>query len=570
LKVSNYIAVFLVKQKITHVFELIGGMIAHITDSIGQTDGIELISMRHEQGAAFAAEGWARMTGKPGVALATSGPGASNLLTGIGSCYFDSVPAVFITGQVNTHEQRGTSSIRQLGFQEMDIVPMSLPITKWSYKVNFSSEIPQLLRKSFIDAGNNRPGPILLDIPMNLQREDLLLDELIDFNLDVIDNEEVIINKFDHFLKLLKSSKKPLFLVGGGIRSSNAVAEFTEIIEILNIPVVHSLMGIDILPFDHPLRIGFIGAYGNRWANLTLYDSDLLIVLGSRLDVRQTGANIESFINDKKIVRVDIDTGELENRVKGDIAFNSNLLSWIKEFNNSIDEMKNFSRSDNLFWIQTIQAYKIRFPDTSENPGLGAINPNLFIHMLSKASKLAAAYTVDVGNNQMWVAQSIELTNSQRFLTSGGMGAMGFSLPAAIGACFASGKPIVMISGDGGFQINIQELQTIVHHKLPIKMIILNNGTLGMIKQFQDTYFESRLQSSKKGYSAPDFVSIAKAYGVDGINLTKETEIEDALIALWQFPNEPFILNVKIDADVNAYPKMQFGQPLSNMEPTII
>lgn len=564
MKCSKYIADFLIKEDVTHVFELIGGMIAHITDSIGETEGIDLISMRHEQGAAFAAEGWARMRGKPGVAMASSGPGATNLLTGIGSCYFDSIPTVFITGQVNTYEQRGNLPIRQLGFQETDIVPMSLPITKWSKKINDLEQIPEFLEKAFIDAKSGRPGPILLDIPMNFQREEIHA-ELNTREKDVSILENKVPDDFDSFFKLLKSSKKPLILIGGGVRSSDSVKVFTEVIEKLGIPVVHSLMGIDVLSYDNPLRVGFIGVYGNRWANLALSDSDLLIVLGSRLDVRQTGADVESFVKGKRIVRVDVDSGELENRVTSDLKYNNDLFSWLEGLNQAL----NFESMGHVEWLDSINSNKKKYPDTSENLGLTAINPNFFIHKLSECSKLAAAYTVDVGNHQMWVAQSIELSNDQRFLTSGGMGAMGFSLPASIGACFASKKPIVMLCGDGGLQINIQELQTIVHYNLPIKMVVLNNGNLGMIRQFQDTYFEGRLQSSKKGYSAPDFVSVASAYGIDSYDVPNEDEIEEGLKRMWKDPSRPFLLNVKIDSKVNAYPKMQFGQPLSKMEPYI-
>jgi len=295
--------------------------------------------------------------------------------------------------------------------------------------------------------------------------------------------------------------------VGRGIRSSGSVKQFHEFIQKYKIPVVTSLLGFDVLPYQHPQRIGFIGTYGNRWANYALGSCDLLLVLGSRLDLRQTGANTASFQNGKQIYHVDIEEAELNNRITGCITLKTDLSDFFSQIQNRDSVFK-----VPLEWITEIEEKKQTRLDTSELENINGINPNIFIHKLSQKSQLAKVFTADVGNNQMWSSQSLEITENQIFLTSGGMGAMGYSLPAAIGACFTMGNvSVVAIVGDGGFQINIQELQTIRRNNLPVKIVILNNHCLGMIRQFQDSYFDSCYQSTVWGYDAPVFTKVALA-----------------------------------------------------------
>jgi acetolactate synthase-1/2/3 large subunit len=288
MKASDFIAEFLQKKGIKSVFELSGGMITHILDSLHQTTDIDIVTMHHEQAAAFAAEGYARVMGLPGVALATSGPGATNLLTGIGSCFFDSTPAIFITGQVNRHEQKGARDIRQLGFQETDIVAMAKPITKACFQINNPESLPQIFEDAFRIAVEGRPGPVLIDIPMDIQRAQ------IDFEMIRIDQQafsSVSEYILEDLISAIKASKKPLILAGRGIKASNCQIQFDTLVNKLGVPVITTLLGLDTIPFDHPLRVGFIGSYGNRWANIAFGECDLLIVLGSRLDIRQTGAD---------------------------------------------------------------------------------------------------------------------------------------------------------------------------------------------------------------------------------------------------------------------------------------
>ena len=562
MKVSDFIAEFLVKKGIKSVFELSGGMITHILDSLNQKTNINIITMHHEQGAAFAAEGYARITGLPGIALATSGPGATNLLTGIGSCYFDSTPAVFITGQVNRHELKGDRGIRQLGFQETDIISMAAPITKACFQISDPDTIPAIFEQAFKIALEGRPGPVLIDIPMDVQRFQIEPEYFQSEKEDYLEIDSIVL---ETLIQDIKGAKQPLILAGRGIKASNCQSLFNQFVQKTKVPVITTLLGLDTIGYGDFQRVGFIGSYGNRWANIAFGECDLLIVLGSRLDIRQTGADTK-FIENRKIYHIDCEKAEINNRVKGCEAIVADLNSFFIDFEKAASiQLFDFPE----LWMNHINDLKMTWPDTKELTPKG-INPNVFMHSLSSQSQKAKAYLADVGSHQMWAAQSLELSKDQHFLTSGGMGAMGFSLPAGIGACIALDKePVVVLVGDGCMQLNIQELQTIVRNNLPVKIIVLNNNTLGMIRQFQDSYFESRYQSTYWGYSAPDFSKVAIAYGIDSKTIENMDEIKNAVEWLWQDENatQPQLLQVMIDSHTNTYPKIAFGNPITEMEP---
>lgn len=562
MKVSDFIAEFLVKKGIKSVFELSGGMITHILDSLNQKTDINIITMHHEQAAAFAAEGYARVTGLPGIALATSGPGATNLLTGIGSCYFDSTPAVFITGQVNRHELKGDRGIRQLGFQETDIISMATPITKACFQISDPDTIPAIFEQAFKIALEGRPGPVLIDIPMDVQRFQIEPEY---FQREKEDYLEIDSTVLENLIQDIKQAKRPLILSGRGIKAGNCQHLFNQFVEKTKVPVITTLLGLDTIAYDDVQRVGFIGSYGNRWANIAFGECDLLIVLGSRLDIRQTGADTK-FIENRKIYHIDCEKAEINNRVKGCEPIVVDLNTFFIDFD-KVASSHHFDFPEK--WMSHINDLKKTWLDTKELTPKG-INPNVFMHSLSRRSQKAKVYLADVGSHQMWAAQSLELSKDQHFLTSGGMGAMGFSLPAGIGACIALDKePVVVLVGDGCMQINIQELQTIVRNNLPVKIVVLNNNTLGMIRQFQDSYFESRYQSTYWGYSAPDFSKVALAYGIDSKSIENIDDIENAVEWLWKDENstKPQLLQVMIDPHTNTYPKIAFGRPITEMEP---
>jgi acetolactate synthase I/II/III large subunit len=565
IKASDYIARFLYSRGVRTVYELPGGMITHMLNSLYEFKKIRVVSVHHEQAAAFAADATGRITGVPGVAMATSGPGAINLLTGIGSCHFDSSPAVFITGQVNRHELRGERAIRQLGFQESDIVTMAQPITKAAWQVRTPEELPEMLERAFDLALAGRPGPVLLDVPMDIQNTKLDVPEPSGFSRGDEPSECIEPAIWAELQQILNQARRPLVLVGAGIRAGNALRPLRKFVEALGIPVVNSLLAVDVMPYDDPLRVGMIGSYANRWANHALASSDVLLVLGSRLDIRQTGNDTAFFKGDRVIVHVDCEAGEINNRIPGCIAIHSELKPFLE---GALENLSASVRPEWLTWRAEIGALRDRFDDRRELDGIQGINPNIFMHQLSAVSKAAGAYVVDVGQHQMWAAQSIEVQADQRWLTSGGMGSMGFALPASIGAAVSlAPRPVVVIAGDGAFQCNIQELQTVVRNRLPVKIVVINNHCHGMVRQFQQSYFKEQYQSTLWGYDTPDFARVAKAFGIASGTVRNESEIDSGLHCLWEDASAPALIEVTIDTFTNAYPKIAFGRPLTEMEP---
>ncbi|MDQ3631640.1 MAG: thiamine pyrophosphate-binding protein [Actinomycetota bacterium] len=563
VKVSDWIAEYLAEQGVTRVYELIGGMIVHMVDAIHRQGRIELVSVRHEQAAAFAADAEGRITRIPGVAMATSGPGATNLLTGIGSCHFDSSPAVFITGQVNRHEQRGDRGIRQLGFQETDIVAMAAPITKGAVRVETPEEVPALLEWAFTLATQGRPGPVLVDIPMDVQGAILELPD--PARAPEPPRTAPDPQAANDLLAALARAKRPLVLAGAGVRASGAIDELRTAVNQLGVPVVHSLLAVDVLPYEHTLRVGLIGSYGNRWGNWSIGEADLLLVVGARLDIRQTGSEVEAFKGERVIFHVDAEAVEINQRVPGCRSVVADARAFLAELCTRTDEARGLPSY--AAWREEIAAKRAEWPDTAELPDIEGLNPNVLMHELSAVSDAAGAFVVDVGQHQQWAAQSLELTAQQRFLTSGGMGAMGFSLPAAIGAALSTGKPVVVIAGDGCFQLNLQELESVAHRRLPLKIVVVDNGCHGMVRQFQQSYFDGRYQSTVWGYSAPDFSRVAQAFGIGSARVDAPEDLAGALAQLWADPSVPFLLTVSIDLMANAYPKLAFGRPVTEMEP---
>jgi acetolactate synthase-1/2/3 large subunit len=565
IKASDYIARFLYSRGVRTVFELPGGMITHMLNSLYEFQKIRLVSVHHEQAAAFAADATGRITGVPGVAMATSGPGAINLLTGIGSCHFDSSPAVFITGQVNRHELRGERAIRQLGFQESDIVTMAQPITKAAWQVRAPEELPEILERAFDLALAGRPGPVLLDVPMDIQNTKLDVPEPQSHLQGTAQQPSIDAAVWAELRQVLKKAQRPLVLVGAGIRAGNALSLLHKFVEGLGIPVVNSLLAVDVMPYSDPLRVGMIGSYANRWANHALAGSDLLLVLGSRLDIRQTGNDTAFFKGDRVIVHVDCEPGEINNRIPGCMAVHSELKPFLE---GAVANLHGAVRPEWVKWRAEIAALRDRFDDRRELSSIEGINPNIFMHQLSAVSKAAGAYVVDVGQHQMWAAQSIEVQADQRWLTSGGMGSMGFALPASIGAAVSlAPRPVVVIAGDGAFQCNLQELQTIVRNRLPVKIAVINNHCHGMVRQFQQSYFKEQYQSTLWGYDTPDFARVAQAFGIASASVRNDSEIGAGLQLLWEDPAAPALIEVTIDTFTNVYPKIAFGRPLTEMEP---
>jgi len=550
--VAEYYADFIALKEVPGVFQLSGGMIAFLADAIYRKGATPLITNRHEQASGFAAEGGTRVSGKTCVALGTSGPGASNLVTAIASCYFDSVPVVFITGQVNTEEIRTSTEQRQNGFQELDIVEMVKGITKAAYSPRNAVEAIQALHEAWEAANQARFGPVLIDLPIDVQQlpiegpTKLLPTVKLENQIELEDEVFSLVNC------AIQNSRKPLILVGGGVALDQATSELKSFVDKTQIPVVATLMGLDSAAKLSSLNLGFIGSYGNRWANEALKRSDLLIVLGCRLDPRQTGASIEEFKKDKIIVRIDIDNFELEGRVEADIKIRSRIGQFLSDPRLNKEVKISSSLIDHSYSI------KISKPQTEEQEITLSLNPNEFLEKISFIHREAEGYIVDVGQHQMWAAQSIKVLPNQRFLTSGGLGAMGFSLPAAIGASIAKKGDWVVILGDGCAQLSAPELQTISELDLPISIYVMNNRQHGMVAQFQDENLESRYVGTRFGYSTPDFCVLAETYGfrntftINSINQLGDLESRKKSIS-----KGPVLVNVVISSGAKALPKMK-------------
>lgn len=546
MKASDYIVEFIEKQNITDVFGYPGGMVTHLMDSLSKSS-IHSHVTYHEQGAAFAACGYAQTTGKVGVAYATSGPGATNLITGICNAYFDSTPTLFITGQVNTFESKGDLGVRQRGFQETDIVSIVKPVTKYAVRITDASRLRFHLEQAFHIAQKGRKGPVLLDIPMDIFRADIDPDMLEGFTPHETEPE----SSFDELLDAIGASSRPVILAGSGIKTAGAVKLLNEVAAHLSIPVITTMLAVDICKDSY----GFIGAYGSRTANFIAAKSDLVISLGARLDVRQIGANRSAFAPDACIVRVEIDKDELSLKAHEDeIQINADVKDALKA-------MLTIQARPVNEWNNVCDTIRDELKDIDNKL------PNKLVQKISDMIPEGAVITTDVGQNQVWVAQSFNVKADQRIFFSGGHGAMGYSLPAAIGCALASGREVYSFSGDGGIQMNIQELQTIARENIPVKIILFNNCALGMIRHFQEMYFDNNYVQTipSGGYTVPDFGAIAGAYKIPYTCVEDVSDIDEKLFA----QEGSQVIEVKINEPTYVFPKLEFGKPNQDQEPLL-
>ena len=552
---ADVIADFLVEHNIPYVFNLTGGMIAFMEDSIGRTDKIKCVPMHHEQAAGFAAEGFARKSGNFGVAMATSGPGATNLITAIGSCFFDSVPALFLTGQVHSNNLKKKNEVRQEGFQETNIVDLVKSITKYAVQIKNPEDIIHELHKAHKIMKEGRPGPVLIDIPINFQRSKNISPKPIIRNAIAKNPKPNFSNKVSKLQELLQASKAPLILVGHGVRLAGAQNEFLSFQKNNNLPVVASLMGLDVFPSGKDF-VGYIGTNGNRDSNIIFANADLIIVLGSRLDLRQTG-DPALFNPNTKIVHIDVDENVIDYGIKSDLSF-------VCDINFFLSAVQSIQTPNKPAWKKFIQEIKKNFSRLETN--VSKINPNLFLEQLSVVSQKNTTVVVDVGQNQQWCAQSWKVKRGQRLLFSGGMGAMGFALPAAIGAWYAdTASKTIVVTGDGGLQINIQELETISRNQIPVKIFVLNNNSLGMVREFQDTYLNKNNYTTVSGYGNPNFKKLAEAYNIRYSLISKSTDVQKLSEILDS--DSPVFIEVIIDINAPLQPKIVYGRAIDDQAP---
>lgn len=563
MKASDYIVSFISERGVDTVFGYIGGMITHLVDSLARCENVRYIQTYHEQTAAIAAEGYAIENGKFGVAISTSGPGATNMMTGIADAYFDSIPVLYITGQVNSYEYKYDKPIRQQGFQETDIVSIVKPITKYAAFVDDAKKIRYELEKAIHIATTGRKGPVLLDIAMNVQRTDINPEDLLGYT----DNSNPIEDKYDltEIVDLFSKSKRPMVLLGAGCIGNEIQKHLENFIFNHKVPVVTSLMGRGAIDETYQYYIGMVGSYGNRCANIAISQADLLIVLGSRLDTRQTGAKIDTFLTNGHIVHVDIDANELKyHRIHGQKNINMDVLSFIQAINGYSYTLSPINK-----WHEYILDIKSKYNQEQEiERFVDNKSPYKFIQFLNTLTMEGDVITTDVGQNQMWAAQTIQMKKNMKFLTSGGLAPMGYSMPAAIGMSFAdSNRTIYALCGDGGFHMSVQSLMVIAQYHLPIKVIVLNNSTLGMITQFQHLYFDNLMAgtTAEGGYLVPNLKAMAESYGLKYGCISITTTDEDAK----EIIKESELIEYKIDGLTTVCPKLEYNKPIENPIPLL-
>ena len=560
MRCCTYLAEFLARVGVRRAYSLSGGMIAPMLDAIGEHPALALVNVAHEQAGGFCADAEARITGVPGVALGTSGPGALNLVTCIAGSYFDSVPMLFVTGQVQSYLRRARRPLRQFALQECDLPDVVRPVCKAVVTPSSAAAFPDALSECFVQAMSGRPGPVVLDVPLDIQMGECGTDAVTIPDIPPPDapGEDAL----REAAEVLASARRPVLLVGGGIRTArDACRSFANR---FRLPLAATISALDVMPADDPLRIGMPGTYGTRAANTTLAACDAVLVLGSRLDQGVLGADPAGFGRRRNIVQVDIDPGESRGRLARHLAIDADCRAVLRALTPILADRSFTVPAE---WLDEVRGIASRFPDTGERAPTAAIDPNGFFSRFGDLSGAAATFCVDAGQHTWFCAQSLRLRSGQRLVSSTGLWAMGTAIPAAIGAGLATGRPAVAIVGDGAVQLNIQDLATAVQARVALKVVVIDNGAHGMVRQFQSEFLEGRHHATLWGYHVPDLVRIFAAYGLDARTVADPSEIDDALAWLWSDPMRPLMLRVITDAAINVAPSVPFGRQLQHMRP---
>jgi acetolactate synthase-1/2/3 large subunit len=545
------------KEGVEILFNYPGGAVLPLFDEL-QNSSIKQILVRHEQAAVHAADGYARATGRVGVVLVTSGPGATNTVTGVATAFMDSVPIIVLTGQVPT------PLIGNDAFQEVDIIGITRPCTKHNYLVKEVKDLARIMKEAFYIARSGRPGPVLIDLP-----KDILVDSTEFKYPDKVVTRgyrptyEGHPGQIQRAVKMILKAKRPVLYIGGGIISSNASKELALLAEGLGIPVTMTLMGLGGFPGNHPLSLGMLGMHGTYRANMAVQESDLLIAIGSRFDDRVTG-KLESFAPQAKIIHIDIDPTSISKNVRVDLPIVGDCKRVLIKILSLLEQEDTESFRQGLEkWKSQIEKWKSIHSMEYHQDRI--IKPQFVIEKIFELTKGEAIIATEVGQNQMWTAQYYPFLKPRTLLTSGGLGTMGYGFPASIGAQLAFPNRLVIdIAGDGSFQMNIQELATVSQYQLPVKVVILNNGYLGMVRQWQEFFYEKRYASTCLEGVSPDFVKLAEAYGAVGLRATKPEEVVPILKKAFSIP-QPVVIDFVIDPEENVYPMVPAGEPLNQM-----
>ncbi len=578
MKLTDYIVEFLARKGIHDIFGYQGTMIAHFVDSVEKNPKTANHSCYNEQGASFAACGYAQASGGCACAYATSGPGAVNLLSGVADAYFDSLPVIFFTGQLNTYEYAGIPGLRQQGFQEIDIISMAKPVTKYCVQIREPEEIVAELNKAYHIANTGRKGPVLIDLPMNIQRSEVVhpvyemnVDNLFPKECHDVENTGKAAAAIE---EALGRARRPVILMGHGVDSRESQEGLLRFAEKYQIPIITSVLAKTAVSCNLPLNFGCLGgAYGHRYANMIANaKSDLLLCFGISLGTRQIGVKVHEFAKNAEIIRIDIDPYNLrrdihENGTK-EQKFCANTADVIKELCDGFSDGKILAQPKrDESWVSVCRTIKEKLHSVDNSTP--ERYPNRIVEALGECLKDAFAIAVDVGQHMVWCYQSLKNAEGQKLLFSGGHGAMGYALPAAIGAYYAGKKPVACICGDGAFQMNIQELQWVRRENIPIKMIVMNNGALGMIRHLQKDYFDCLFAGTTEGcgFSSCDFHQVAKAYGIEGKRISWEETEEKAPGFLAR--EGAGLLEIVMEQGTFAYPKTCLGEPIHNQQPYV-
>ncbi|MDH5438425.1 MAG: biosynthetic-type acetolactate synthase large subunit [Candidatus Bathyarchaeota archaeon] len=549
------------RQKVEAIFGIIGGAVLPIYDVLYETPEIRHILARHEQCAAHAADGYARASGRPGVCMATSGPGATNLVTGIANAYMDSSPIIALTGQVNAFAVNSSYLIGKDAFQEADIIGITTPVTKYNYQPKKASEIPKIVKQAFYIATTGRPGPVLIDLPKNVQSETA--------EMKFTDNVEIRgykpktdphLGQVKKAVELLFKAERPVILAGGGIIASNASPELLALAELLMSPVTTPLMGKGCFPENHPLSLGNLGMHGTRAATKLILEADVLLAVGTRFSDRTTG-KLDEFCPDAKIIHIDIDTAEIGKNVDVDIPIVADAKKALKEIYKYLT--KKLQKKESSQWFKRVQEVKDQLKDEVSG-GEKDLKPPRLIKELRKILPNNAIVTTEVGQNQMWAALHFTAYEPRTFISSGGLGTMGFGFPASIGAKVACpDRPVVDIAGDGSFRMTEQDLACSVQEKIPVTVIVLNNSVLGMVAQWQRLFYGRRYSAVNLG-SVPDFVKLAEAYGAKGTRVGSLKEFSNAVRKAIK-SEVTTVIDVPISPEENVFPMIPAGAGLKGM-----
>jgi len=573
MKISDYIADFLVKNGVVHVFGITGGSIIHILDSIEKNPKLILIPPNHEQAAAMAADAYSRMTKNLGVVVTTSGPGATNLITGTCCSYFDSIPVLCITGQEVRAQLKKDFKVRQIGFQETDVVNIFKPITKYSKLVDDPKMIRYYLEEAVYIAKSGRPGPVLLDIPDDIQRCEIDPEKLAKFIPETKNIDFINLNiKVNETLEALKNSKRPVLIFGNGIKVGKAEEKAKKLFQKMKIPVALTWAARDIIPYNHPLVIENFGVSAGRAGNFAVQNSDFILALGTRLDTHETGIKIPTFARDAIKIVVDIEAGELDKYekrgMKVDIPINYDINDFLDIILKKDIEIKDF-----FDWKKKVNEWKEKYPiclpeyyNQKEK-----VNPYCFMDVLSKECKEGDIIITDAGGNLTWTMQGFRIKEGQKLFSAFNHSPMGYSLPASMGAYFATSKPIICITGDGSIQMNIQEFSTIVKYNIPIKIFLINNHGYGIIQQTQDTWMNSRYVASngESGVAFPDFIKVAEAYGIATRNISNHENLNSVIREVLDYNKGPILCNIEVEQHQKITPKLEFGKPIEDSMPLL-